>query len=151
MPILKAAAVMPPPPVSSLSQSQSELKLKSQSQSQISSSAINQQPEHENTTNTNATDLGTTPAKTKTTASAISAEVKNEEDESLTSCNVPVVRLGVLTVSDVLAAGLASALVGHVLFLKSQVPLPVMRLARMAGSGVCFFFFNKIIIKTFHS
>ena len=67
---------------------------------------------------------------------------------------VPVVRLDVDAVSDLLAAGLATALVGHVLFLKSQVPLcvamvflsprlwwywqgvvtrPVMQLARMAG------------------
>ncbi|KAF8351724.1 hypothetical protein F5887DRAFT_1277530 [Amanita rubescens] len=48
---------------------------------------------------------------------------------------IPIVRLDVDVVSDVLAAGLAAALVGHVLFLKSQVPLPVMQLARMAGKN----------------
>ncbi|KAF8683086.1 hypothetical protein AX14_004206 [Amanita brunnescens Koide BX004] len=46
--------------------------------------------------------------------------------------SIPIVRLDVDAVSDVLAAGLAAALVGHVLFLKGQVPLPVMQLARMA-------------------
>ena len=42
--------------------------------------------------------------------------------------SIPIVRLDVDVISDVLAAGLAVALVGHVLFLKSQVPLCVGRL-----------------------
>ena len=74
---------------------------------------------------------------------------------------VPVVRLDVDAVSDVLAAGSVAVSVGHVLFLKTQVPLYVamvffplimtiltrccfrpvrMQLARMAGKVRVFFF-----------
>ncbi|PFH47728.1 hypothetical protein AMATHDRAFT_6465 [Amanita thiersii Skay4041] len=37
------------------------------------------------------------------------------------------------TISDVMAATLSAALLGHVLFLKNQIPLPIMQLARLAN------------------
>ncbi|TFK63420.1 hypothetical protein BDN72DRAFT_847624, partial [Pluteus cervinus] len=47
------------------------------------------------------------------------------------SKTIPTVKLDVESISDVVAARLATALRGHVLFLKSQIPLPVAQLARM--------------------
>ncbi|TFK63423.1 hypothetical protein BDN72DRAFT_847629 [Pluteus cervinus] len=55
----------------------------------------------------------------------------NPFSESARSKTIPTVRLDVENVSDVVAARLATALLGHVLFLKSQIPLPVAQLARM--------------------
>ena len=50
--------------------------------------------------------------------------------------SIPIVRLDVDAVSDVLAAGLAAALVGHVLFLKGQVPLCVQSLRFFSECGL---------------
>ncbi|KAI0059340.1 hypothetical protein BV25DRAFT_1829129 [Artomyces pyxidatus] len=44
---------------------------------------------------------------------------------------IPAVALDAPTISDDMAASMAVSLLGHVLFLKSQVPFPVMQLARM--------------------
>ncbi|TFY74598.1 hypothetical protein EWM64_g9414, partial [Hericium alpestre] len=46
---------------------------------------------------------------------------------------IPAVKLDSPTISDEMAAHLSISLIGHVLFLKSQVPFPVMQLARMSG------------------
>ncbi|KJA18185.1 hypothetical protein HYPSUDRAFT_70092 [Hypholoma sublateritium FD-334 SS-4] len=43
----------------------------------------------------------------------------------------PVVQLDVAALSDAVAARLAASLLGHVLFLKNQVPFPVMQLGRI--------------------
>jgi len=42
-------------------------------------------------------------------------------------------------ITDVMAAHLATSLLGHVLFLKNQVPFPVTQLARIPGGNVCTF------------
>ncbi|TFK35077.1 hypothetical protein BDQ12DRAFT_612282 [Crucibulum laeve] len=44
---------------------------------------------------------------------------------------LPVVRLDVDSISDAVASKLATSLLGHILFLKNQVPLPVMQLSRL--------------------
>ena len=62
-------------------------------------------------------------ARTNTVTDAPDQNAGNPDPKPTTS--IPVVRLDVDAVSDALAAGLAVALVGHVLFLKSQVPLCV--------------------------
>ncbi|KAF5371505.1 hypothetical protein D9615_009584 [Tricholomella constricta] len=48
---------------------------------------------------------------------------------------IPVVSLDVEAITDTVAARLATSLLGHVLFLKSQVPLPVMQLSRMPSTN----------------
>ncbi|KAG0692668.1 hypothetical protein DFH29DRAFT_1084594, partial [Suillus ampliporus] len=46
---------------------------------------------------------------------------------------IPSVTLDADLVTDSMAARLCISLIGHVLFLKSQVPFPVMQMARMPG------------------
>ncbi|KAA1478649.1 hypothetical protein DENSPDRAFT_788248 [Dentipellis sp. KUC8613] len=46
---------------------------------------------------------------------------------------IPAVRLDAKHISDEMAARLSVSLLGHVLFLKSQVPFPVVQLSRMPG------------------
>ncbi|KAF9475820.1 hypothetical protein BDN70DRAFT_840292 [Pholiota conissans] len=48
----------------------------------------------------------------------------------------PVVKLDVDTISEAVAGRLATSLLGHVLFLKNQVPFPVMQLGRLPGGKV---------------
>ncbi|KAM6492750.1 hypothetical protein JOM56_012474 [Amanita muscaria] len=47
---------------------------------------------------------------------------------------VPVVKLDVDTISDMMASSLASSLLAHVLFLKNQIPLPVLQLAKLSNT-----------------
>jgi len=44
-------------------------------------------------------------------------------ESGILSNNIPIVSLDVDVITDAVAAGLATSLLGHVLFLKSQVPL----------------------------
>ncbi|KAI0078818.1 hypothetical protein K474DRAFT_1770791 [Panus rudis PR-1116 ss-1] len=48
--------------------------------------------------------------------------------------NIPVMTLDSPTISSAMAARLASSVVSHVLFLKSQIPFPVAQLSRMPGN-----------------
>ncbi|KXN91135.1 hypothetical protein AN958_02819 [Leucoagaricus sp. SymC.cos] len=50
------------------------------------------------------------------------------------SSNLPVVALDVDVLTDIIAARLATSLLGHVLFLKNQIPLPILQLARLPSS-----------------
>jgi hypothetical protein len=47
------------------------------------------------------------------------------DEGTMTVCGVPVVQLQTETVTDVVAARMAISLLGHVLFLKNQIPLYV--------------------------
>jgi hypothetical protein len=49
----------------------------------------------------------------------------------ITKLNLPVVALDVDVVTDAIAARLATSLLGHVLFLKNQIPLFVNRIFRV--------------------
>ncbi|KAH9978150.1 hypothetical protein BGW80DRAFT_1286061 [Lactifluus volemus] len=49
--------------------------------------------------------------------------------------NIPSMRLDMPVISEDMAASLAVALLGHVLFLKSQVPFPVAQLGRVPGAS----------------
>ncbi|TFK71598.1 hypothetical protein BDN72DRAFT_837496 [Pluteus cervinus] len=60
----------------------------------------------------------------------------NPFSESTPSKTIPTVRLDVENISDVVAARLATALLAHILFLKSQIPLPVAQLARMKPAAI---------------
>lgn len=56
-------------------------------------------------------------------------------DEVTVESRVPVVRLDVDAISDAVAARLATSLLGHVLYLKNQVPFPVAQLGRLPGGN----------------
>ncbi|KAJ2929357.1 hypothetical protein H1R20_g7747, partial [Candolleomyces eurysporus] len=58
-----------------------------------------------------------------------------QDDEIRTVSGVPVVRLQTETVTDVVAARMAISLLGHVLFLKNQIPLPVPQLTRIPSKS----------------
>ncbi|KAF8999442.1 hypothetical protein BDQ17DRAFT_1328324 [Cyathus striatus] len=45
----------------------------------------------------------------------------------------PLVALSTPTISDLIASKLASSFLGHILFLKSQIPLPIAQLSRITG------------------
>ncbi|KAK7459539.1 hypothetical protein VKT23_009522 [Stygiomarasmius scandens] len=53
---------------------------------------------------------------------------------SLIKSAIPTVKLDIDVVTDGIAAKLATSFLGHILFLKSQVPFPVLQLARLPGS-----------------
>ncbi|KAF9457259.1 hypothetical protein BDZ94DRAFT_1228228 [Collybia nuda] len=55
----------------------------------------------------------------------------NVEPGTTQTCRYPTVRLNVDVVTDLIAARLATSFLGHILFLKSQVPFPVMQLLRI--------------------
>ncbi|KAH9483179.1 hypothetical protein JR316_0005294 [Psilocybe cubensis] len=55
------------------------------------------------------------------------------ELESIKSSSYPLVKLEVEKINDATAGRLATSLLGHVLFLKNQVPFPVMQLGRLPG------------------
>ncbi|KAH9950058.1 hypothetical protein B0H21DRAFT_785725 [Amylocystis lapponica] len=59
--------------------------------------------------------------------------VKSAE-RSLSHLTIPTVQLDTERITHTMAATLALSLLGHVLFLKSQVPFPVLQLARMPGA-----------------
>ncbi|THU76081.1 hypothetical protein K435DRAFT_974580 [Dendrothele bispora CBS 962.96] len=61
-------------------------------------------------------------------------EEGTEEDNSGILCRIPTVQLDVDVVTDGIAAKLATSFLGHILFLKSQVPFPVLQLARLPGA-----------------
>ncbi|KAI9059044.1 hypothetical protein FKP32DRAFT_1635003 [Trametes sanguinea] len=73
-------------------------------------------------------------ANTKPKADAPSRKA-DEEDKFLQELNVPTVVLDTPSISHTMAAGLSLSLLGHTLFLKSQVPFPVAQLLRMPGGG----------------
>ncbi|KAH8105434.1 hypothetical protein BXZ70DRAFT_525827 [Cristinia sonorae] len=56
------------------------------------------------------------------------------EHQTLQQLAIPAVRLDVDEISSAMAARLTASLVSHVLFLKSQIPFPVVQLSRMPGS-----------------
>ncbi|GLB33210.1 hypothetical protein LshimejAT787_0100950 [Lyophyllum shimeji] len=55
-------------------------------------------------------------------------------ESGLSTNNIPIVSLDVEKITDALAARLATSLIGHILYLKGQVPLPVMQLSRITSS-----------------
>lgn len=57
-----------------------------------------------------------------------------ESQAIISTCKHPVVRLDLDFITDDVAARLATSLLGHVLFLKSQVPFPVAQLFRIPGA-----------------
>ncbi|KAI0915555.1 hypothetical protein AcV5_003741 [Taiwanofungus camphoratus] len=68
------------------------------------------------------------------------APVKNTDDnrtasqnDALSRLKIPAVVLDTPTISHSMAATVALSLLGHILFLKSQVPFPVVQMARMPG------------------
>ncbi|KAI0755997.1 hypothetical protein BC629DRAFT_1598305 [Irpex lacteus] len=54
-----------------------------------------------------------------------------DSPQTSTTYNVPHVQLDADHISNAMAARLATSLLGHVLFLKSQIPFPVVQMARM--------------------
>ncbi|KAJ8517407.1 hypothetical protein ONZ45_g5424 [Pleurotus djamor] len=65
------------------------------------------------------------------------ARVREEQDQSpgSSTSRIPVISLKVPSISSTMAAKLATSLIGHVLFLKNQVPFPVNQLSRMPGGA----------------
>ncbi|KAF5363953.1 hypothetical protein D9756_001045 [Leucocoprinus leucothites] len=57
----------------------------------------------------------------------------SEQNGATTTPRLPVVALDVDILTDTVAARLATSLLGHVLFLKNQIPLPIVQLARMTN------------------
>ncbi|KAK0463141.1 uncharacterized protein EV420DRAFT_1232451, partial [Desarmillaria tabescens] len=56
-------------------------------------------------------------------------------DAVVEESKIPSVQLDMDSITDTLAASMACSLLGHVLFLKNQVPLPVPQLARISITG----------------
>ncbi|KAG6873605.1 hypothetical protein C0995_013978 [Termitomyces sp. Mi166 len=54
-------------------------------------------------------------------------------DEGDSTSPIPIVSLDYDTITDSIAARLAISLIGHVLFLKSQVPLPIVQLSKLSN------------------
>ncbi|KAF9449479.1 hypothetical protein P691DRAFT_759015 [Macrolepiota fuliginosa MF-IS2] len=69
-----------------------------------------------------------TPPKTKEN---VQPDVSNQAPQA--TSKLPVVALDVDVLTDTIAARLATSLLGHVLFLKNQIPLPIVQLARMSS------------------
>ncbi|KAH9887725.1 hypothetical protein C8Q73DRAFT_668726 [Cubamyces lactineus] len=66
----------------------------------------------------------------------VQEDAKAKSDTAfLDRLSVPTVVLDTQTISHTMAAALSLSLLGHTLFLKSQVPFPVAQLARMPGGG----------------
>ncbi|CAA7269163.1 unnamed protein product [Cyclocybe aegerita] len=63
----------------------------------------------------------------------IGTVAKEGESEAVEISAYPVVKLDTDTITDETAGRLASSLLGHVLFLKNQVPFPVQQLGRIPG------------------
>ncbi|KAK0231595.1 hypothetical protein IW262DRAFT_1345206 [Armillaria fumosa] len=66
---------------------------------------------------------------------ATALEESRGKDTVVEESKIPSVQLEMDSITDTLAASMACSLLGHVLFLKNQVPLPVPQLARMAITG----------------
>ncbi|KAK0490243.1 hypothetical protein IW261DRAFT_1353316 [Armillaria novae-zelandiae] len=62
-------------------------------------------------------------------------EQSRSKDTVVEESRIPSVQLEMDSITDTLAASMACSLLGHVLFLKNQVPLPVPQLARIAITG----------------
>ncbi|KAI8984858.1 hypothetical protein BD414DRAFT_489454 [Trametes punicea] len=74
------------------------------------------------------------PASTTTRATQSKGyDTREGESAFLTSLKVPTVVLDASSISHSMAAALSLSLLGHTLFLKSQVPFPVAQLFRMPG------------------
>ncbi|KAJ2912269.1 hypothetical protein MD484_g8145, partial [Candolleomyces efflorescens] len=58
-----------------------------------------------------------------------------QDEGNMTVSGVPVVQLQTETVTDTVAARMAISLLGHVLFLKNQIPLPVPQLTRIPSKN----------------
>ncbi|EPQ59827.1 hypothetical protein GLOTRDRAFT_71521 [Gloeophyllum trabeum ATCC 11539] len=71
---------------------------------------------------------------TSTTTPSSGPTQKQKTEEKLREYGVPTVRLEQDRLTDTMAAGLAMSLLGHVLFLKGQVPFPVMQMLKMPAS-----------------
>ncbi|KAI0052676.1 hypothetical protein FA95DRAFT_1586566 [Auriscalpium vulgare] len=77
-----------------------------------------------------------TSSRSRSTLSELStAPTSPEQGERNQNLTVPSVILDTPTISEEMAASLAISLLGHVLFLKSQVPFPVGQLARLPGGS----------------
>ncbi|THH29557.1 hypothetical protein EUX98_g4632 [Antrodiella citrinella] len=81
------------------------------------------------TSRTNSRDV---PAPPNGQNSDVPPDGQNTKDHQ--HLTIPAVHLDVDEISSAMAARLASSLVSHVLFLKSQIPFPVVQLARMPTS-----------------
>ncbi|KAH0586820.1 hypothetical protein H2248_005667 [Termitomyces sp. 'cryptogamus'] len=55
-------------------------------------------------------------------------------DEEDSTSLIPMVSLSYDTITDIVAARLAISLIGHVLFLKSQIPLPIVQLSKLSNT-----------------
>ncbi|PBK72128.1 hypothetical protein ARMSODRAFT_932465 [Armillaria solidipes] len=62
-------------------------------------------------------------------------EESGGKDTAVEESKIPSVQLEMDSITDTVAASMACSLLGHVLFLKNQVPLPVPQLARIAITG----------------
>ncbi|KAK0448186.1 hypothetical protein EV421DRAFT_116223 [Armillaria borealis] len=62
-------------------------------------------------------------------------EESGGKDTAVEESKIPSVQLEMDSITDTLAASMACSLLGHVLFLKNQVPLPVPQLARIMITG----------------
>ncbi|OCH93255.1 hypothetical protein OBBRIDRAFT_725243 [Obba rivulosa] len=71
---------------------------------------------------------------TRVTGPGATANATRAQEVSLDHIKVPLVRLDTDAITRTLASTLAMSLLGHVLFLKSQVPFPIAQLARMPGT-----------------
>ena len=69
------------------------------------------------------------PNMTPTSAGVPQVEEDPDNQTDTHRCKVPMVKLDTETIPDTVAANLASSLLGHVLFLKNQVPLYVFSLS----------------------
>ncbi|KAK0205822.1 hypothetical protein DFS33DRAFT_1498503 [Desarmillaria ectypa] len=63
------------------------------------------------------------------------AEESGGKDNVVEESKIPSVQLEMDSITDTIAASIACSLLGHVLFLKNQIPLPVPQLARIAITG----------------
>ncbi|CCM04750.1 uncharacterized protein FIBRA_06940 [Fibroporia radiculosa] len=73
------------------------------------------------------------PRPTTTPTSTTNAPSAYEQEHRLALLKIPSVILSTPAISHTMAAALALSLLGHVLFLKSQIPFPIVQLARMPG------------------
>ncbi|KAK0455664.1 uncharacterized protein EV420DRAFT_1644446 [Desarmillaria tabescens] len=66
---------------------------------------------------------------------AVKTVEESGKDTVVEESKIPSVQLDMDSITDTIAASMACSLLGHVLFLKNQVPLPVPQLARIAITG----------------
>ncbi|KAJ3789989.1 hypothetical protein GGU10DRAFT_341908 [Lentinula aff. detonsa] len=63
----------------------------------------------------------------------LQTETSAENTGNNSTRKIPRVRVDVDTIPDMMAAKLATSLLGHVLFLKNQIPFPIVQLSRLPG------------------